>query len=73
MDRVKAIEGVMAFNHLKEKLTPFFKKFAESGEVVSAEDVKNYFAQMRGDETGVKKEEEGEAVVSDGRKEQDGY
>lgn len=75
MDRVKAIEGVMAFNHLKEKLTPFFKEFAESGKVISAEDVKAHFAKIRGDEFGAR-EEEGEKAAGgeeDRRREQGGY
>lgn len=75
MDRVKAIEGVMAFNHLKEKLTPFFKEFAESGRVISAEDIKAHFAKMRGDE-GPVGEEEGEKAgdgEEDKRREQGGY
>ncbi|KFY09436.1 hypothetical protein V492_05499 [Pseudogymnoascus sp. VKM F-4246] len=75
MDRVKAIEGVMAFNHLKEKLTPFFKEFAESGKVISAEDVKAHFAKMRGDQGGAG-EEEGEKSgggEEDRRREQGGY
>jgi E3 ubiquitin-protein ligase UBR7 len=80
MDRVKAIEGVMAYNHLKERLTPFFKQFAESGKAVGAEDIKAYFAKLRGDEQGIK--EAGEAAASskengdgegDGRHEQSGY
>ncbi|KAJ4302371.1 hypothetical protein N0V88_002515 [Collariella sp. IMI 366227] len=48
VDRVRAIEGIMAYEHLKDKLTPFFRQFAESGEVISAEDVKEYFAKLRG-------------------------
>ncbi|KAH6605494.1 zinc finger protein [Trichoderma cornu-damae] len=80
MDRVKAIEGVMAYNHLKEQLKPFFKQFAESGKAVGAEDIKAYFAKLRGDEQGIK--EAGEAAASskedgggegDGRREQSGY
>ncbi|KAF3071560.1 Protein mlo2 [Trichoderma lentiforme] len=80
MDRVRAIEGVMAYNHLKEQLTPFFKQFAESGKAVGAEDIKAYFAKLRGDEQGIK--EAGEAAASskengdkdsDGRREQSGY
>ncbi|EHK44543.1 hypothetical protein TRIATDRAFT_223998 [Trichoderma atroviride IMI 206040] len=80
MDRVKAIEGVMAYNHLKEQLTPFFKQFAESGKAVGAEDIKAYFAKLRGDEQGIK--EAGEAAASSkenrdgedgGRREQSGY
>lgn len=74
MDRVKAIEGVMAFNNLKEKLTPFFKEFAESGKAISAEDIKAHFAKMRGDEAAIK--EAGDAAASSGadqRREQGGY
>lgn len=71
IDRVRAIEGVMAYNHLKDKLKPFFQQFAESGQAISAEDIKNYFAKLRGDEQAI--EEAGEAAKSDVRKEQSGY
>ncbi|KAM0335846.1 hypothetical protein ACHAQA_000896 [Verticillium albo-atrum] len=80
VDRVRAIEGVMAYNHLKEQLTPFFKQFAESGQAIGAEDIKAYFAKLRGDEQGIK--EAGEAAGSGGggkdgddssRREQSGY
>ena len=83
VDRVRAIEGVMAYNHLKEQLTPFFKQFAESGKAVGAEDIKAYFAKLRGDEQGIK--EAGQAAADskddggdgdgdgDGRREQSGY
>lgn len=54
VDRVRAIEGVMAYNHLKERLKPFFQQFAESGRAVGAEDIKAYFAQLRGDEQGIR-------------------
>lgn len=73
MDRVKAIEGVMAFNKLKEKLTPFFREFAESGKAISAEDIKEHFAKMRGDDSGKPKEGDDAAVSGDGRKEGEGY
>lgn len=52
MDRVRAIEGVMAYNHLKDKVKEFLKPFAESGEAVTAEQVKLYFEKLRGDEMG---------------------
>ncbi|RBQ85390.1 hypothetical protein VDGD_01492 [Verticillium dahliae] len=78
VDRVRAIEGVMAYNHLKEQLTPFFKQFAESGQAIGAEDIKAYFAKLRGDEQGIK--EAGEAAGGRGkdgddgsRREQSGY
>ncbi|KFG84837.1 putative metaphase-anaphase transition protein (Mlo2) [Metarhizium anisopliae] len=78
VDRVRAIEGVMAYNHLKEQLKPFFQQFAESGRAVGAEDIKAYFAKLRGDEQGIK--EAGQAAAdakdgeggSDGRREQSG-
>jgi E3 ubiquitin-protein ligase UBR7 len=71
VDRVRAIEGVMAYNHLKDKLKPFFQQFAESGQAISAEDIKEYFAKLRGDETGAK--EEGGGPGGDLRREQSGY
>jgi E3 ubiquitin-protein ligase UBR7 len=79
VDRVRAIEGVMAYNHLKERLKPFFQQFAESGKAVGAEDIKAYFAKLRGDEQGI--QEAGQAAAdskdgdadADGRHEQSGY
>ena len=79
IDRVRAIEGVMAYNHLKDKLKPFFKEFAESGRAVGAEDIKAYFAKLRGDEEikrnggGGAEEETQQDGQTDARKEQDGY
>ncbi|KAI5920946.1 putative zinc finger in N-recognin-domain-containing protein [Camillea tinctor] len=71
VDRVRAIEGVMAYNHLKEQLKPFFQQFAESGQAIGAEDIKEYFAKLRGDEQAIK--DAGEAAKGDNRKEQSGY
>lgn len=71
VDRVRAIEGVMAYNHLKDKLKPFFQQFAESGEAISAEHIKEYFAKLRGDEQAIK--DAGEGAKSDFREEQSGY
>lgn len=64
----------MAYNHLKEKLRPFFKEFAESGKAVGAEDITAYFAKLRGDEEAIKKagEAAGSGVSGDGRKEEKG-
>lgn len=73
VDRVRAIEGVMAYNHLKEKLKPFFKEFAESGKAISAEDIKAHFAKIRGDEEAIKQAGEAAANSEDNRKEQSGY
>lgn len=71
VDRVRAIEGVMAYNQLKDKLKPFFQQFAESGQAISAEDIKEYFAKLRGDDEAIK--EAGEGAKEDNRKEQPGY
>ncbi|ROV94570.1 hypothetical protein VMCG_08141 [Cytospora schulzeri] len=71
VDRVRAIEGVMAYNQLKDKLKPFFQQFAESGQAISAEDIKEYFAKLRGDEEAIK--EAGESAKSDHREEQAGF
>lgn len=40
----------MAYNHMKDKVKEFLKPFAETGKPVSAEDIKAYFAKLRGDE-----------------------
>lgn len=71
VDRVRAIEGVMAYNHLKERLKPFFQQFAESGKAIGAEDIKEYFAKLRGDEQAIK--DAGESAKEDHRQEQSGY
>lgn len=71
VDRVRAIEGVMAYNQLKDKLKPFFQQFAESGQAISADDIKEYFAKLRGDDEAIK--EAGESAKSDHRHEQPGY
>ncbi|KAK4613251.1 hypothetical protein CLAFUW4_09514 [Fulvia fulva] len=76
VDRVRAIEGITAYNNVKDKVKAFLAPFAESGQAVSAEDVKAYFAKLRGDDQAMKEAAagaEGAAVQGDGRKEQDGY
>jgi E3 ubiquitin-protein ligase UBR7 len=75
VDRVRAIEGVMAYNHLKDKVKAFLQPFAESGQAVGAEDIKAYFAKLRGDEQAVQAGDAGssDGVEGDQRKEQGGY
>jgi E3 ubiquitin-protein ligase UBR7 len=78
VDRVRAIEGVMAYQHLKDKLMPFFQQFAESKQAISAEDVKGYFAKLRGDEEAIREAgeragREGGGGGGDGRREESGY
>ncbi|KAK6332455.1 hypothetical protein TWF730_004129 [Orbilia blumenaviensis] len=48
IDRIRAIEGVMAYNMLKEKVKEFLQPFAEEKRVVCQEDVKKYFEELRG-------------------------
>lgn len=71
VDRVRAIEGVMAYNQLKDKLKPFFQQFAESGKAIGADDIKEYFAKLRGDDEAIR--EAGESATTDHRQEQSGY
>jgi len=77
MDRMKAIEGVMAYNHLRDKVKAFLQPFAESGQAVGAEDVKAYFAKLRGDEEAMRSAAGGAGGDVDGndvnRNEQSGY
>ncbi|KAI9874224.1 MAG: hypothetical protein M1830_010045 [Pleopsidium flavum] len=54
VDRVRAIEGVMVYNHLKDKVKSFLQPFAESGQAVGAEDIKAYFEKLRGDAEAIK-------------------
>ncbi|KAK4545065.1 hypothetical protein LTR36_003616 [Oleoguttula mirabilis] len=76
MDRVKAIEGVMAYNHVRDKVKALLQPFAESGQPVGAEDIKSYFAKLRGDEQAMREAAmgaEGGGVGGDPRREQGGY
>ncbi|KAI9754604.1 MAG: hypothetical protein M4579_004633 [Chaenotheca gracillima] len=80
VDRVRAIEGVMVYNHLKEKVKDFLKPFADNGQAVGADDIKKYFEQLRGDSEAMKAagsqlSGKGDDSNGDGdnRKEQSGY
>ena len=59
------IEGVMVYNHLKDKVKTFLQPFAESGQAVGAEDIKAYFEKLRGDAEAVR-EAGGRAAVVGG-------
>jgi E3 ubiquitin-protein ligase UBR7 len=75
VDRVRAIEGVMVYNHLKDKVKDFLKPFAESGQPVGAEDIKKYFESLRGDAEAIKTaaaKSNGDGGDGDNRKEQSG-
>ncbi|KAK1148723.1 hypothetical protein N8T08_008608 [Aspergillus melleus] len=83
IDRVRAIEGAMVYNHLRDKVKEFLKPFAESGTAVGADDIKSYFEKLRGDEQPMR-DAAGQASMSKGdsdddneddgnRREQSGY
>ncbi|KAG5420401.1 hypothetical protein I9W82_002282 [Candida metapsilosis] len=48
LPRDQAIEGIQAYNAIKSKLRDFFKPFAEQGKVVTEDEVKNFFGEMKG-------------------------
>ncbi|KAF2402614.1 hypothetical protein EJ06DRAFT_580828 [Trichodelitschia bisporula] len=80
VDRVRAIEGVMVYNHLKDQVKNFLKPFADSGKAVGAEDIKAYFEKLRGDSEAIKaarggatEHKDGGGGDGDGRREQSGY
>lgn len=83
MDRARAIQGAMAFAHLKDGLKAFLKPYAEEGKAVGAEDINVFFQKLRGDDAairdaaaGAKKNQEDDGdggTEGDGRREQSGY
>lgn len=84
IDRVRAIEGAMVYNHLRDKVKEFLKPFAETGKAVSAEDIKSYFEKLRGDEQSIRDaassaagggggdDDDGDGGEGGGRREQSG-
>lgn len=66
IDRVRAIEGAMVYNHLRDKVKDFLKPFAESGTAVGAEDIKSYFEKLRGDDQPIRDAAAGQASASNG-------
>ena len=64
----------MVYNHLRDKVKEFLKPFAESGTAVGAEDIKEYFAKLRGDDPAASASGGGESNDNDGgnRREQSG-
>lgn len=54
MDRARAIQGAMAFAHLKDGLKAFLKPYADEGKAVGAEDINVFFQKLRGDDAAIK-------------------
>ena len=66
----------MAYNHVRDKVKTFLQPFAESGQAVGAEDIKAYFAKLRGDEEAMRAaaaSADGGGGGGDNRREQSGY
>ncbi|EEB90498.1 hypothetical protein MPER_11286 [Moniliophthora perniciosa FA553] len=47
LPRDRAIDGIHAFNAMREDLVQFLRPFAEDGQVVAEADVKNFFDELR--------------------------
>ncbi|CUM64133.1 uncharacterized protein PRCAT00001724001 [Priceomyces carsonii] len=47
LPREKAIEGLQAYDKMRTKLRDFFKPFAEEGRVVTEEEVRNFFSDVK--------------------------
>lgn len=82
MDRARAIQGAMAFAHLKDGLKAFLKPYAEEGKAVGAEDINVFFQKLRGDDAAIKdaaagakanRDDDGNGADGDNRREQSGY
>jgi E3 ubiquitin-protein ligase UBR7 len=82
MDRARAIQGAMAFAHLKDGLKAFLKPYADEGKAVGAEDINVFFQQLRGDDAAIKdaaagaksnQQDDGDGADGDNRREQSGY
>lgn len=46
LPKEQAIQGLHAYNKIRERLTDFFKPFAEQGELVTEESVREFFDQV---------------------------
>lgn len=47
LPRQQAIDGMAAYNQIKDKLSAFLKPFAEDGKVVTDQDVTGFFEEMK--------------------------
>lgn len=48
LDRDTAVAGIQAMDDIKKKLSDFLRPFAEAGEVVKEEDIRNFFELQKG-------------------------
>ncbi|KAI5954197.1 hypothetical protein KGF54_001972 [Candida jiufengensis] len=54
LPRGQAIESIQAYDKIRSKLRDFFKPFAEQGKIVTEEEVKNFFGEIKEEEKNTK-------------------
>ncbi|KAI8093495.1 uncharacterized protein BX664DRAFT_329850 [Halteromyces radiatus] len=47
MNRVEALDGLRLYQNLSDQLMPFLRRFQESGQVVTEQDIRNFFDEKR--------------------------
>lgn len=60
MPREKAIEGVLAYQKLRDALSGFLRPYAEGGKVVTKEDVERFFSERKAEEAEILKQQLGQ-------------
>lgn len=50
LPKEQAIEGIHAYNQIRDKLKDFFRPFAEQGELVTEESVRSFFDKVKNEE-----------------------
>ncbi|KAG4303792.1 hypothetical protein PORY_002817 [Pneumocystis oryctolagi] len=47
LPRVQAIEGIIAYNHMKDALSKFLRPYAEEGKVVTEDAIREFFEKQK--------------------------
>lgn len=47
LPRVQAIEGIIAYNHIKNALSKFLRPYAEEGKVVTEDAIREFFEKQK--------------------------
>jgi E3 ubiquitin-protein ligase UBR7 len=58
LPRAQAIDGVHAFNNMRDELMAYLRPFAEGGQIVQAKDVMQFFEERRDREAEEKRRRE---------------
>ncbi|TFY78570.1 hypothetical protein EWM64_g5436, partial [Hericium alpestre] len=53
LPRDRALDGVRAFNNMRDELVQFLRPFAEGGTVVAEADIRTFFEEKRAAEAGL--------------------